>query len=189
MLYERSELLANSPAALAFRILREQGWSHRDATLISTQGATLLFAAISALLTLRLWHATRSDHVPTRWATQQLAHRVWRAGTGITLVYLLVGSFWLQPWYLAWALVLAVLIPDDTLTIWVMPWCGDGVLESNFVLDSAGGLMTRPLSAAGAYALWLIVSLSPLLLVMLGHQALRLTRLQTRRTMRESLVE
>jgi hypothetical protein len=102
-----------------------------------------------------------------------LGQAVWRVATGIMLAYLLVGSFWLQPWYLVWVLALAVLLPGDTFTLWVLPWYCFGALTSNFVLDTVGRLTAQPPSAAGMYGLSLIISLSPLLLAVLGHRALR----------------
>jgi hypothetical protein len=50
------------------------------------------------------------------------------------MLYLLVGSFWFQHWYVLWALAPAVLMPDSRLTRSVLPWLAFGALSSNMMI-------------------------------------------------------
>ncbi|MCL5994730.1 MAG: glycosyltransferase 87 family protein [Chloroflexi bacterium] len=181
MLYERSIFLGNSFAALAFRLLREHQWSQHDAIQFTTQSATALFAVVAAVLLAQFWYRSRRRSVPARLSTPPGTIAACRAAIAITVVYLLVGSFWFQHWYLVWVLALAALIPNDAFTLQVLPWYGFGALTGNIALDIASRLATPSLSPAALTALVFGVTLLPFLLGVLGSQAMQQKRVSVRR--------
>ena len=94
-LYERSLLSANSWGELLYLGLRQgAGWPRVQAQQLVARLAPALFMLISLPL---LWRWLR--------ARSAVGWRVWSEYLGqITLLYLFVGSFWFQPWYLMWPL-------------------------------------------------------------------------------------
>jgi hypothetical protein len=60
---------------------------------------------------------------------------LYRSCTLFTLLYLLVGSFWFQPWYLLWVLAPAALWVDGRFPRLSLPWFCFGALCSNVVYD------------------------------------------------------
>jgi hypothetical protein len=122
MLSERVRLIANSPAFVVYWVLQTYaGWSEAAAWRVTTQGATVLFFALAGVLLVRFWRATR-DHPQFDDAL------LWRGGIAVTAAFLLVGSFWIWPWYLLWVVVLAALLPTSRFTTTVLPACCAGAL-------------------------------------------------------------
>lgn len=113
MLRERTQFLANAPADLFYRWLQEQaGWIEPDARRLATFGATLLFCVVAAIvIALMLDLRAALGRTPQR-AVPPGDTALWSCGLAVTLIYLLVGSFWLMPWYGLWALTLAALLPE-----------------------------------------------------------------------------
>jgi hypothetical protein len=125
-----------------------------------------LFAASAGLASLwmlnfrpRPW---RSPLAPPNERHRQL----WAALMGVSLLYLLVGSFWFQHWYLLWVLVPAVLLPDHPLTRSLLPWLVYGALSANLVMDflAASALKPAPLHA---YVLAVVIIWGPALVAWL----------------------
>lgn len=112
MLRERTRFLANAPADLLYRWLQEQaGWAEPDARGLATMGATLLFCLIAAATIATMLDLRAALGVSRRGVRSPGDAVLWRCGLAVTLIYLLVGSFWLMPWYGLWALPLAALLP------------------------------------------------------------------------------
>jgi hypothetical protein len=161
MLHERGLYVANSGAALAFRLLREQGWTQAAAVQLTTQAASLLFAGLAAALLWRFWRQLARAPAGDRAREERI---VWRAAIAVTLAYLLAGNYWVQHWYLAWLLAFAALAPDAPFTRGVLPWYGFGALAANIVLDMQAGLPGAPFNRSQAAALTLAVMWLPLAL-------------------------
>lgn len=149
MLRERTLFLANAPADLLYRWLREQaGWATPDARRLAILSATALFCLIAGVLIAvmldaraalpagslgRCWHwHNRKRSTPTS-APDDTA--LWRCGLAVTSAYLLVGSFWFMPWYVLWALPLAALLPASGWMRWWVPALILGALWSGLAAD------------------------------------------------------
>jgi len=132
MLDERSRFLANS----LWRILYHQliygwNWSKESARLLST-GLPNWLSAIGAMI-IPLW---TFNFRPARWRTDSVdpteaERKLWRALTTVSMLYLLVGTFWFQHWYVLWVLAPAVLSHDRGFIQSSLPWLVFGALSSN----------------------------------------------------------
>ena len=136
MLQERSEFLANSPWRI-FNFLALYYWRlPKDlAHQISVNLPNWLFA-ISALLII-LW---MFNFRPRRWRNESIASEdthqtVWRTLQAVSILYLIVGSFWFQHWYVLWVLAPAALLPGSRFTRSLLPWLAFGALSSNVAID------------------------------------------------------
>jgi hypothetical protein len=136
MLHERSEYLANSVwRILKYLLMSVWGWPTENAHSLSVGLPNLLFA-VGALL-IPLW---MFNFRPKRWrsapiALEEAEMKLWHSLAAISVLYLLVGSFWFQHWYVLWALAPAALLPEGRLTRTVLPWLAFGALASNVALD------------------------------------------------------
>lgn len=165
MLAERAAFLANSPWRVLYNYLDlERGWSSEAARLLTVRLSTVLFAAGAVLASLwmlgfrpRRWQATP---VPDRCTDRQL----WRTVAAVTLLYLLIGSFWFQHWYVVWVLAPAALLPDSLLARWLLPWLGFGALAANAVGAFVPALAAEPLSKTALAALVVAVIWTPALI-------------------------
>ena len=178
MLTERAAYLANSPWRILYLFLSiERGWPVEWARRLTVQLATVLAAA--GVLLVSLWML---DFRPRRWQAAPTPdwrddRLLWRTVALVTLLYLLVGSFWFQHWYLVWVLAPAVLLPDALLTRWLLPWLGFGALTANLVSAFAPALAPEPLSKIALAALSVAVIWTPMLIAGGWH----LIRLHTRK--------
>jgi hypothetical protein len=165
MLRERAELLINSPADLVYRILQEQHrWSEMAAWRAVTVGATLLFFAGAALVLAWLWQSG-----PPQAADQDSAPSdvlLWRGCVAVTLLYLLVGSFWFQHWYLLWVLAPSALLPASRWTRSLLPAYCLGVLWGSLANSFLRNLPPRPLSVTQIAAINVLAQVMPLLCVL-----------------------
>ena len=94
----------------------------------------------------------------------------------VTLLYLVVGSFWFQHWYLVWVLAPAVLRPDALLTRWLLPWLGFGALSANLISAFVPALAPEPLSKIAVAALIVAVIWTPMLIASGWHVGCLRTR-------------
>ena len=78
---------------------------------------------------------------------------LWRTAAAVSLLYLLVGSFWFQPWYVLWVLAPGALMPDSLLTRRLLPWLGFGALVANVIGGAAPALIPADWPKIGKYAL------------------------------------
>jgi hypothetical protein len=162
MLAERAEALANSPARILYSYLyHDRGWTWEASRRLAIGLANGLFLILGAGLTLWLL-----DFRPARWKMRPAPARgddrvLWRGLAGVSLVYLLIGSFWFQHWYVVWALAPAALLPDSALARRLLPWLGFGALAGNAVAGFAGGLAGEPPARTASAALIVAVTYAP----------------------------
>ena len=165
MLDERAAHLANSPWRVLFNYLDiEREWPRQAARELTVRLSTVLFAisAVVASLWMLDFRPQRWKAAPTPdWRDDRL---LWRSLAAVILLYLLVGSFWFQHWYVVWALVPAVLLPDTLLTRWLLPWLGFGALSANVVGAFASALAPEPLSKTALAAIVVLVTWTPALI-------------------------
>jgi hypothetical protein len=136
MLEERAAFLANSLWAILKEWLKNAwGWSTESAIRLSTRLPNWLFS-LSVLLAA-LW---MFNFRPKRWrnapiSLEEAYRTLWRALVVVSMLYLVLGSFWFQHWYVLWVLAPAVLLPESLFTRSVLPWLGFGALSSNVAMD------------------------------------------------------
>jgi hypothetical protein len=159
-LADRAPLFTTSLGALFYTEAHQIGWDTRSAARAASLGATALFA-LAALPVL--WRIRRpnghyiscpDDRRPMRDAETrgrpatdngqrttdngqltQYEAILWRAMRDCALLYLLLGAYWFQEWYLLWALAPAALVPTDRISRYSIPALGLGALWSNLVVD------------------------------------------------------
>ena len=182
MLAERAAYLANSPWRVLYLFLSiQRGWPIELVRRLTVQLPTALFAAGAVLVSLWLL-----DFRPRRWQAAPAPdwrddRLLWRTVAAVTLLYLLVGSFWFQHWYLVWVLAPAALLPDSLLTRWLLPWLGFGALSANVISAFAPALAPEPLSKIAVAALIVAVIWTPMLIAGGWH----LGRLHMRRRLHQ----
>jgi hypothetical protein len=143
MFYERQLFVANSLAQILYFVLYKwSGWPYGLVWQMMVGWSTLLFLPVAALLLLRTFFRANDPATARQWTTRlpDLA----RTCTLITLLYLLVGSFWFQPWYFVWVLAPAALWVDGRFPRQGLPWACFGALCSNVIYDH---LTQLPLAA------------------------------------------
>ena len=181
MLHERSLYVANSPHHVVYRLLLERGWTGAALRPVTIVWPSIVFAVLAlgiCLATIGFRRRPRSDvkiaSGEGRGATADITISavigaagmmpddaiLWGAAVAVTLTYLLVGSFWFQPWYMLWVLAPAALLPDSRFTRAVLPWLCLGALWSNILFDYLPQLAGEPLNrtqrvAAVVAATWL----------------------------------
>lgn len=154
MLYERSLFRANSIWSLLYYVLYNKNqWNYATVWYLTVQLPTWLFAASAVLASLWLFNFR-----PKHWQISPAPdwhddRHLWRVLTVVSLLYLLVGSFWFQHWYVVWALAPAVLIADSRLTQSVLPWLSFGALAANVVGSFGAAMIGKGASRSGLYAL------------------------------------
>jgi len=160
MLGERARFLVNSPATQLYRMLQERwGWAEVDAWHATTRGATVLFFALAGAFLIWLW-----------WRYRQLAIEkadalLWHSSMVVTILYLLIGSFWFEHWYLLWALAPAALLPTGWWTRALVPAYCLGALWSDLANSFLTILPGRPLSPTQVGAINILAQALPLLAV------------------------
>jgi hypothetical protein len=139
MLHERSVIVANSWWRLArYILISEWRWPVVAAERLTSLGPSLLYVAgaivvsawILGLLTRRQAMSTPSPHPGD--------DLLWRAILVSSVLYLAVGSFWFQSWYVMWAVAPAALLPRGRFTRFVLPWLALGALGANAASDFLG---------------------------------------------------
>jgi hypothetical protein len=165
MLHERSAYFANSPwQILNYLLAKKWGWAAESARQLSTRLPNGLSAASALLVPLWMFNFR-----PSRWRVGpsflgDADHRLWRVLGLVSLLFLLVGSFWFQHWYVLWCLAPAVLLPDRQLTRSVLPWLAFGALSSNVAVDFFLSAAPDRLLPAGGYILSVALIWTPALL-------------------------
>lgn len=147
MLDERTRYLANSAWRVINRLIYTQWHMPRDwAWRLTTDLPTLLFGLLAILVPLR-----RFNLLPKRWRRDDTGdvptdRLLWGTLTIVSLLYLLVGSYWFQSWYVIWVIVPAVLLPDHRFTRSVLPWLVFGALSANLAQSLLRAPDPNPLS-------------------------------------------
>jgi len=165
MLHERTLYLANSIWQIIYTYLyKQQGWPKEDALRLTTGFPTWVFIALAILISL--WML---DFRPKRWQRvyDPLANedrRLWTSLAKLSLLYLILGAFWFQHWYVLWVLAPVALIPGSNLTRNVVPWLSFGTLSANlaqgFLLESVPKGEPR----TGVYSLTYLIIWGPALI-------------------------
>lgn len=151
MLGERQLFVAHSLAhILYFWLYKWSGWPYGLVWQMMVVWSTRLFLVVAALLLVRTF-LRPSDRTPAR--LQDLA----RTCTLLTLLYLLVGSFWLQPWYFVWVLAPATLWVNGAFPRQGLPWACLGALCSNAIYDQLTQLPNAVAPDAHLYRLGVTV--------------------------------
>ena len=166
MLQERSEFLSNSFwKVLNFLMLYFWKWPGAIAHRLSVDLPSWLFA-IGALLVclwsfnflrLKRW---RSAPIPSEGAEQ----RLWRTLLVVSMLYLILGSFWFQHWYVLWVLAPAALLPGSRFTRWTLPWLAFGALSSNLAMDFLLNTLLKESRTITKYLLPVVMIWGPILI-------------------------
>lgn len=157
MLHERQLFTANSPWQLLHTYLyKVRDWPLDTVRLYSTRLPSYLFALAGVAASAWLVWRRRGQAPPSE-------RRLWGAATALGLLYLLVGSFWFQHWYMIWLAAPAVLLPDHPFTRRILPWLCFGAMCSNVVSDAfarlpAPSLTPLQLQALATALIWLPVA-------------------------------
>jgi hypothetical protein len=137
MLGERSRFFANSGWHILYELLDNHwGWLRQHARQFSAALSTGLFA-LGALIS-PLW---TFNFRPKRWRSDtsddpaEAERRLWRTLAIVSMLYLVIGSFWFQHWYVLWVLAPAALFPDQRFTSSLLPWLVFGALASNAAMS------------------------------------------------------
>lgn len=146
MLEERQRYVALSFHHVLYRLLYDRGVDSAFTRLITIDWPTLIYAIGSVVITGSMVGWQRADSTQPRTGDMRI---FWQTALGVNLFYLLVGSFWFQPWYVLWALAPASLLPKSRLTRYVLPWLCAGALGSNVVADYLPQLPAPPLQRTG----------------------------------------
>ena len=80
------------------------------------------------------------------------------------MLYLLVGSFWFQHWYVLWVLAPAVLLPDSRLSRAVLPWLAFGALSANVAMSFLAATVLEPGPSIVNYTLPVVMIWGPALI-------------------------
>ncbi|MBK8048039.1 MAG: hypothetical protein IPK16_13440 [Anaerolineales bacterium] len=143
MLAERSFYVANSPYQVLNYWLAQWGWPQELRRQLFTAWPTILFLALCALLSPLLLGFRRGDMGRAQQTPD--SPQLWRAASVITLLYLTVGAFWFQYWYVLWWLLPSALLPLSRLTRWLAPWLAFGAMSSQALFDYLPLLYGQPL--------------------------------------------
>ena len=136
MLYERSLFLANSLWRILKQLLINQwGWQTERAHQLSVYLPSLLFAAGALLIPLLTFNIPSKRWRNGFFAPSVEYAKLLRALVAVSMLYILIGSFWFQPWYILWVVAPAALLPDSLFTRSVLPWLVFGALTSNMAMD------------------------------------------------------
>jgi hypothetical protein len=136
MLSERAKFLANSFWRILYHQLNYRwGWTLENARQLSTRLSSLLAAAGAFIVPLWMFNFR-----PQRWRREETVKTnkeviLWQSLASVSMVTLLIGTFWFQHWYILWALAPAVLLPNSRLTRSTLPWLAFGALSSNVVMS------------------------------------------------------
>lgn len=143
MLQERSLYVANSPHQLLYQWLYAQGWPgttlHRWLIVWPSVIAGALAVGISA------WSLGFRPRAVGQARKPLDDEQLWWTATVVCLVYLAVGSFWFQAWYMLWVLAPAALLPARPFTRTILPWLTFGALASNLAGEYLPLLQNEPI--------------------------------------------
>ena len=167
MLYERATYFANSPWRILFTLLmRTWGWAGEAALRLTTRLPTWL--AVGATLFIPLWVF---NYRPWRRRGQPLdpleaEQTLWRALAAVSLVFIFVGSFWFQHWYILWGLAPVVLLPAGFLARSFLPWLALAALSSNVFMDFYLSMTHQFITPLKKYALPVLIIWGTLLVLL-----------------------
>jgi hypothetical protein len=129
---------------------------------VQNLGSKLWRQALSSRLTLR---------VPVLGSIDDAL--LWRGCIAVTLVYLLIGSFWFQHWYLLWVLAPAALLPANRWALTLLPAYCLGALWSDLTNIFLRALPGRPFTPTQVEAFSVLAQVVPLLCVVIATRLWR----------------
>ncbi len=144
MLSERVLYVANSPSQFIDRLLPILGYRLPKEYVrfwivsVPSYAFALLGVAIPAWLVWKKRLAERGSN-PQLWALALV----------VSLLYLTVGSFWFQHWYVVWAILPAALLPWSRFSRGVLPLVCLGPLAAHIVADTLSQLPVMIISVIG----------------------------------------
>ncbi len=144
MLSERVLYVANSPSQLIDRLLPALGYQlpRQVVRFYIISLPSYLFAVLG--LAVPAWLLWRN-----RLAARGVNPQLWGLALLAALLYLTVGSFWFQHWYILWAVVPAALLPWSRFTRSVLPFICLGPLAANIIAATLSGLPVMIISVVG----------------------------------------
>jgi hypothetical protein len=165
MLQERSEFLSNSLwQVLNFLMFNNWKWPSAIAHRLSVDLPSGLFAL--CMLLVCLW---TFNFRPKRWQNvpinaEEAQQTLWRTLQIVSMLYLILGSFWFQHWYILWVLAPAALLPESRFTRSFLPWLAFGALSSNVGMDFLLNTLLKESRAITKYVLPVLMIWGPILL-------------------------
>lgn len=144
MLSERVLYVANSPSQFIDRLLPLLGYNFPKESVrfwiirVPSYAFALLGVAIPAWL---LWKK--------RLAARGVNPQLWALALAASMLYLTVGSFWFQHWYVLWGVVPAALLPWSRFSRGVLPFVCLGPLAANIIAATLSGLPVMIISVIG----------------------------------------
>jgi hypothetical protein len=172
MLHERSLYLANSFWRVLKTFLVDQfHWLVARAHRLSIGLPGLLFG-LGALF-IPLWVF---NFPPKRWCKSQsdpeeVESRLWTTLVAVSLLYLAIGAFWFQHWYLLWVIAPAALLPNSRFTRYILPWLVFGALSANVTMDFLRATLLKTSQPILGYIFVVILIWMPVIIA-LGIQCL-----------------
>ncbi len=129
-LYERTLLSTNSLGELVVLFLRNGlGWGKLESQQPVARIFPLAFVIVAGI-------------VLVHWLLQQYRHKkvaetsqLYSLSLLTTLLFLLIGSYWFQAWYLAWPMALAWLRPESRLATRTLPIFATGAMIASILSD------------------------------------------------------
>jgi hypothetical protein len=125
--FERSLLSTNSLGELAYLLLRNGfGWPRFDAQQVVARAFPLVFVVVAGVVLLGYLLQRRKGAKQSFCAFAPLREvdSFTQLSATVVMLYLLIGSYWFQPWYLVWPIALAWLRPESRLANRVLPIFG-----------------------------------------------------------------
>ncbi len=133
MLHERTNFRANSPWRLLQQILYVNlHWPKDTVHILTVYTPTVLFVVAVLIVCL-----ARIGYRQRLHASVVDDEALWSTAALVTVIYLALGSFWFQHWYVLWCLAPAALLPSSRYTRLALPWLCFGALASNVLNDLA----------------------------------------------------
>ena len=189
MLHERSLYLANSPwRILKTLLVNRWSWSNPDSQQLTVNLANWLFGIGALLIPLWVFNLRpRRQRGPTHRVgaptfSEDADRKLWRAMAVTSLLYLVVGSFWFQHWYILWVIAPAVLLPDSRLTRSILPWLAFGALSANFAMDYLMTTLLQSTPQIWEYIIVVLIIWTPVVIasgIRFLPRRIRMTKIQT----------
>gem|GEM_PF-1018327 len=144
MLSERVLYVANSPSQFIDRLLPLLGYrSPKESVLFYIiRMPSYLFALLG--VTIPAWLVCKN-----RLAARGINGQLWALALVASMLYLTIGSFWFQHWYVLWAALPAALLPWSRFTRWVLPFVCLGPLAANIIAGTLSQLPVMIISVIG----------------------------------------
>jgi formate hydrogenlyase subunit 4 len=96
----------------------------------------------------------------------------------VILLYLIIGSFWFQPWYFLWLFAPAALLPESRWVRNVTPWLALGGLWSSAAASYLPPLTRTMLDRTGRVAVTVMLTWLPGLLAAIVNRQSRVAQNQ-----------